>query len=164
MSKGRERSQKWYFKNEKEVMKDIGLTPAKGSGSGWVEKEDGENDYIIAQLKSTDKESYRINQLDIEKLEYHATVSNKIPLFIIQFLNKDSRYALVALEDIPMVAQYLTIGQAITSSHNPLITSDEHVDNKPKVKPKQKIKSDPNARQKFFDQKQKAFEERKWNK
>ena len=48
------RSFKFYRQNEAEVMKSLGLKPTKNSGSGWIEKEDGQNDYIICQLKSTD--------------------------------------------------------------------------------------------------------------
>ena len=55
------RSGKFYRKNEREVMKNLGLKPTKNSGSGWIEKEDGENETIIAQLKSTDSESIKVN-------------------------------------------------------------------------------------------------------
>lgn len=48
------RSGKFYRKNEAEVMESLGLKPTKNSGSGWVEKEDGQSDEIICQLKSTD--------------------------------------------------------------------------------------------------------------
>lgn len=157
MAKGRERTQKWYLKNEEEVMNELGLKAASGSGNGWIEKEDGENDHVIAQLKSTDKESYRITQLDLEKLEYHAMVSNKIPLFIIQFLNKDSRYALMAIEDIPKVAEYIKTGEVIKDDHEPLIIPD--------IKPKKKqpkIKSSSDAREEFNRQKKKEWEERKY--
>jgi hypothetical protein len=156
--KGRERSQKFYFRNEEEVMKDLGLKPAKGSGAGWVEKEDGENDYVMAQLKSTDKQSYKLSQLDIEKLEYHAMVANKIPMFVLQFLNKDSRYALVAIEDIPKLAEYINTGEIKNLDENPTINIP---DVKPK-KPKKKIKSSKSAREQFFKEKEKAWEQRKY--
>ena len=48
------RTGKFYFRNEKEVLKSLGLTPTPQSGAGWVAKEDGENEIILAQLKSTD--------------------------------------------------------------------------------------------------------------
>jgi hypothetical protein len=159
MSKGRERSQKWYFQNEKEVMIELGFTPAKGSGSGWIDKEDGENDYLIAQLKSTDKQSYKLNQLDIEKLEYHAMVSRKTPVFVIQFLNKDSRYALMAIDDIPKVAEYIKTGEIIKHSEELILSPEDDI--KPK-KSKPTIKSNANARDKFNKQRQKDWEDRKW--
>lgn len=79
-------SSKYWFKNEKEVMKKLGLEPVPGSGSG-IKKEDGENDYILCQLKSTSAESISIKKIDIEKLFYHADQLKKIPIFAIQFLN-----------------------------------------------------------------------------
>ena len=161
MAKGRQRSTKWYFQNEKEVIQELGLTPTKGSGSNWVEKEDGENDHVLAQLKSTDHRSYKLNQLDLEKLEYHASVSNKIPMFVIQFLNNDSRYALVQIEDIPLLAEYIKTGEIQHSVQAPIIDLE-----KPK-KPKQskpKVVSSKSARDKFYKEKQQAFEERKYKK
>ena len=81
------RSTKFYRKNEQEVMEALGLRATKNSGSGWIEKEDGQNDYLICQLKSTDAQSIRINQKDIRILESNANVAHKIPIFAIQFLN-----------------------------------------------------------------------------
>ena len=79
------RSGKFYRKNEKEVMESLGLTPTPGSGCGEVWKEDGQNDYVICQLKSTDANSIRVQQKDIRTLEHNAAVSHKIPVFAIQF-------------------------------------------------------------------------------
>lgn len=160
MSKGRQRSQKWYLKNEAEVMKDLGLKPTKGSGGGWIEKEDGQNDYVIAQLKSTDKESYKLNKLDLEKLEYNAMVTKKIPIFIIQFLSDDSRYALMAIEDIPKIAEYINTGEVANVSDEEIIILE---DTKTKP-PKKVISSGSSARERFNKQKQKEWENRRWGK
>ena len=81
------RSGKFYRKNEADVMTSLGLKPTKNSGSTWIEKEDGQNDYLICQLKSTDATSIRINQNDIRILESNSVVAHKIPIFAIQFLN-----------------------------------------------------------------------------
>ena len=59
------RSTKFYRKNEEEVMRSLGLTPTKNSGAGWIEKEDGQNEHVICQLKSTDAQSIRVIQKDI---------------------------------------------------------------------------------------------------
>lgn len=158
MAKGRERSVKFYFKNEAEVMKDLGLQATKGSGSSWLEKEDGYNDHVIAQLKSTDKQSYKLNQLDLEKLEYNAMIEHKIPMFVIQFLNKDSRYALVAIEDIPKLAEYIKTGEIEKGGNEaPVI-----LDDKPKKKKVKKIKSSASAREQFHKERQQAWEDKKW--
>lgn len=156
MAKGRERTTKWYFKNEAEVMKELGLKPAKGSGSGWVEKEDGSNDYVIAQLKSTDKESYKLNQIDLQKLEYNALVSSKIPLFLLQFLNNDSRYAIVKLEDIPLLAKYIETGHV--EIKETVIELEDEPKQKQHVK---KIGSSAKAREKFFKDKEESWNKRK---
>ena len=98
---------KWYFKREKEIMQRLGLTPTKGSGSGWKEKEDGYNDRVLAQLKSTDASSYRITLDDIKKLEYHAMVEHKAPVFLIDFIKPDRLYLVVEVNNIQEVYNHL---------------------------------------------------------
>jgi hypothetical protein len=87
----KKRSGKFYRRNEAEVMQRFGLTPTKNSGAGWLEKEDGYNDFILSQLKSTDAESIRLTLLDIHKLEYHAITEHKLPVFMNSFC-KQTRY------------------------------------------------------------------------
>ena len=161
MVKGRERTTKWYFQNEREVMESMGLVPTKGSGSNWVEKEDGQNDHVIAQLKSTDKESYKINKLDIEKLEYNAMVAHKIPIFVLQFLKDNSNYVLVALDDIPKVAEYIRTG-GIERADDELPVELEEQPKRRKKKPK--VKSASSAREDFYKEKEEERERRKWQK
>lgn len=105
------RNNKFYRKNEVEVMKALGLKPTKNSGSGWIEKEDGQNDNIICQLKSTDAQSIRINKLDLDKLEYNAGVSNKLPIFAIQFLQSNEVFLIVKPENILEVSKYIRTGK-----------------------------------------------------
>ena len=83
------RSTKFYRKNEEDVMQRLGFKPTKNSGAGWIEKEDGQSDKYICQLKSTDNQSISIKQNDLHILEYNASVSHKIPVFAFQFLNTD---------------------------------------------------------------------------
>lgn len=101
------RSGKFYRKNEAEVMKRLGFKPTKNSGSGWIEKEDGENEHCLCQLKSTDAKSISINKLDIDKLLYHASVSKKLPIFAIQFIEEDEVYLLVKPDDLIDIAKYV---------------------------------------------------------
>jgi hypothetical protein len=140
-------------------MRDLGLVPTKGSGGGWVEKEDGQNDHIMAQLKSTDKESYKLKKIDLERLEYNAMVAKKVPVFIIQFLQDDTRYALMAIDDIPKINEYLNTGEITNSSDEDLDIVIEETSPKPKGK---KIGSSSKARAKFYEQKQKEWENKKW--
>lgn len=110
-------NKKFWRKNEREVCKQLGLRPVPGSGAG-IEKEDGENDYILCQLKSTDAGSYQLRKLDVEKLLYHAEVDCKIPLFVIQFM--DSTMPLLALtpvDELRNVSKYL---------NNELFTDGKH--------------------------------------
>lgn len=48
------RSTRWYRKNEEELMQQLGLEPTINSGAGFAQKEDGENEHVLCQLKSTD--------------------------------------------------------------------------------------------------------------
>ena len=101
------RSSKFYFKREKEIIMKLGLIPTKASGSGWIEKEDGYNDHIIAQHKSTEANSYRIQMDDLRKLEYHSMVDNKTPLMIIDFIEHDKQYLLLRVDDLKYIYTHL---------------------------------------------------------
>lgn len=79
------RGTKFYRKNENEVMESLGLCPTVNSGAGWIQKEDGENETFLCQLKSTDKQSISIKNMDLRQLELNAVISHKIPVFAIQF-------------------------------------------------------------------------------
>lgn len=160
MVKGRERSAKYYFRNEEEVIKELGLNPTPGSGSGWKHKEDGENEQILAQLKSTDKESYKLNKLDIEKLEYNAMVANKLPIFILQFLKDNSRYALVDIEDIPKIAEYINTGE-IEDGSEAIETFTKGIGDKKQGPKKKKIGSSAKARKQFYKEKEAYYNNKK---
>ena len=67
-------------------MAQIGLSNCKGSGNGFLEKEDGFNNEVIAQLKSTDTTHYDLHQDDLEILKYHASIDHKKLLFLIEYL------------------------------------------------------------------------------
>ena len=103
------RTQKFYSENEKKTMRSLGLKPTLASGAGWIEKEDGHNDYVIAQHKSTDAESYRLCQSDLRKLEYHALIDKKIPLFVVEFLNNGEIYLIVKPGDIMAIVNYIEL-------------------------------------------------------
>lgn len=148
------RSGKFYFRNEKETLSKLGLSPAPGSGSGWVVKEDGENDIAMVQLKSTDSSSYRLDMLDMKKLEYHASVSNKIPIFLVQFLKQDKIYAIVEVGNIPDLATTLETGSVPPRS---FFEEDEINKAKPK---RQKIKASAKAREQFFKERSEKFGKR----
>lgn len=170
------RSGKFYVKNEREVMEMLGLEPTKGSGSGWIEKEDGQNDNFICQLKSTDKQSIKLNLLDIEKLEYNATVTNKIPIFAIQFLENNSEtwkgtYLMLHPEDIIAVAELLN-NQKLELNFNDIrekfLQMDYSILDKKNeaIEDAVSIKSSIEAKESFWEQQEREKKERakEWKK
>lgn len=105
------RTTRFYRKNEAEVMRSLGMRETKNSGSGWIEKEDGQNDYVICQLKSTDAQSIKVNQSDIRILEKNAMVAHKLPLFAIQFLNTGEIWLMAKPEDFTSISQFIETGK-----------------------------------------------------
>lgn len=104
------RSGKEYRKIEKDVMQMLGLRPTKNSGSGWIEKEDGESDHILCQLKSTDAQSIKVAKYDLDTLQYNAMVAHKLPVFAIQFLRSDDVYLIMKPSMLEDLAKYLKTG------------------------------------------------------
>lgn len=103
---------KWYFKNEKKIMKKLGFEPVAGSGSNWLNKEDGENDFFLAQLKSTNASSYSIKRDDLDKLEYHAAVAHKVPIFVVQFIDDGKIYLTIPAENIDECIEYWNLDKS----------------------------------------------------
>lgn len=166
----RKRVGKWYFKNEKEVMEFLGLTPTIASGSSWIEKEDGYNDKVLAQLKTTDAESYRLTLDDLEKLKYNSMVAHKLPLFIIQFMKTGELYLVAKYEDIKDVTlsmlgvedlsdlEYEPRGEIVaelSSYKNDYDANEEETCEAPV------IKTSAEAREKFYEKRKEEWEKRK---
>lgn len=149
------RSTKFYRRNEAEVMESLGLTPTKNSGSGWVEKSDGQSEHIICELKSTDAQSYRIRLEDLHVLEYNASVCHKIPVFAVQFLGTQEVYLLVKPEVLSEAAKYLETGEYITANEFVGVDLTEHEELKPKTI--KSIKSSSSAREQFNREKEQRF-------
>ena len=145
------RTTRFYRKNEAEVMEALGLRPTKNSGAGWVEKEDGQNDYLIAQLKSTDASSIKVNLRDIDVMEANALVAHKVPVFVIQFLGTGDVFIMARPNDMEQVVQYINTG----SCQRPSDGFELSEGNKPKVK---QIKSSEGSRNAFWDNKRKEAE------
>lgn len=148
----KKRTGKFYFRNEKELLSSLGLTPAPQSGAGDVVKEDGENERIMVQLKSTDSDSYRLQMLDVKKLEYHAEVSHKVPVFLIQFLKHDKVYAVFELDYLEDIYNSLLLKKPPPKKKE--IIEEVFINRKV-------IKSSKTARDKFLREKEKQYEKRK---
>lgn len=104
MGNNQPRSFKTYRENEAEIMEALGLKPTINSGSGWIEKEDGQNEFLICQLKSTDKRSISLKQEDLNTLVYNAKVAHKIPIFAVNFLNNNDVWLIARPGDFGNVA------------------------------------------------------------
>ena len=89
-----------------------------------VEKEDGQSEHCICQLKSTDKQSISIKQHDLRVLEYNASVAHKLPVFALQFLNTDEVWVMVRPEDLGAL-QGLVRGKDISEHLNKTNNEDE---------------------------------------
>ena len=152
------RSGKFYRKNEAEVMKALGLKPTKNSGSGWVEKEDGQSDEVICQLKSTDKESIRLNKYDIDTLNYNAAVSHKLPVFAVQFLGSNETYLLVKPEQLCDVAKYIETGERETKNDFIGLDLSDHEDSY--ATSVVKVKSSSTARERYNRERENKFEKK----
>ena len=119
------------------------------SGAGWIVKEDGENEVAMVQLKSTDSSSYRLDLLDMKKLEYHADVSKKLPVFLIQFLKADKIYAVVDINSLDELEKAFKTGKV---GKKIVIEDNEEMEVKRKA-----IKSSKKSREKFFKERGEKF-------
>ena len=153
------RSGKFYRKNEAEVMRSLGLTPTKNSGSGWIEKEDGQSEYVICQLKSTDASSIKINKKDLDTLQYNASVSHKIPVFAIQFLQSNEVYLLVKPDMLCEAAQYIETGEYKSEGIFSGVCLSDYDDLA--VNPEKIIKSSSKSREQFRMEYNKKFQKEK---
>ena len=133
-------------------MEALGLQPTKNSGAGWVEKEDGQNDHLIAQLKSTDASSIKVNLRDIEVMEANALVAHKIPVFVIQFLGTGDTFIMARPNDMAEVVKYINTGSCQRPTEGFELTEGK----KPKVRT---IKSSEGSRNNFWDNKRKEAEQ-----
>lgn len=157
MSNNQKRSFKFYRENEREVMEALGLKPTKNSGSGWIEKEDGQNDYVICQLKSTDAQSIKVNQKDIRILEKNARIEHKIPMFAIQFLNTGEVWIMLRPEDISDASEYILTGDIYNNRLKDLGINLDDSDELENVNVNT-IKSSSKSREKFFDERNKKYD------
>lgn len=148
------RSGKFYYRNERETMEMLGMRQVPGSGNGWVAKEDGENERLLCQLKSTDGNSIGVKKIDIDKLLLNAETEHKLPVFAVQFLKSGEVYLLVRPIDIEEVAEYLDTGVVKRSKEDDIVEVK-----KAKAKKKPVVRSSESARERF-----KAENDRKFKK
>lgn len=153
------RSGKFYRKNEADVMRSLGLEPTPNSGSGWLVKEDGQSEYVICQLKSTDANSIKVNKKDLDVLSYNSAVSHKLPVFAIQFLQSSEVYLIVKPEMLCEAAKYIETGEYESANEFVGIDLSEHETMTSKTK--KVIKSSSNARERFNKENERKFKKEK---
>jgi len=153
------RSGKFYRNNEAEVMERLGLKPTMNSGSGWIEKEDGQSDDVICQLKSTDALSIKVNQRDLDVLQYNAAVVHKLPIFAIQFLGSNETYLIIKPELLCEAEEYIQTGEYITANEFVGVDLSDHEDMT--VIGDKVIKSGSSARERFSKENEKKFKKEK---
>lgn len=127
-------------------MERLGMHQVPGSGNGWVAKEDGENDNVLCQLKSTDSMSYRVGLKDVNALLHNAAVTHKVPVFAVQFMQTDDLFLLVRPIDVPELAKYIETGVNERSEDNDIVSSETEVKSSSKLPV---IKSSKSARERF---------------
>lgn len=130
---------KFYFKNEKELMRSLGLNPTPGSGNRVI-KEDGQNEKVIAQLKSTEGDSITIKLSDLNTLIYNSKVSHKLPIFINQFVDGPILISCM-LRDFNDVAKYIKTGEYNKKEESLVVTNEELKINKIKSTKRTKVKN-----------------------
>lgn len=153
------RSGRDWFKNEKEVMELLGLKQVPGSGSSWVAREDGENENVLCQLKSTDAQSIRVQLQDIHELQIHALTSHKLPVFAIQFRQTNEVFLLISPLELHEAAQYLADPRVfkqlvLKPAMDAAVRETEDWD-PPKV-----IKSSSKSREKFQREREKNYKKK----
>ena len=153
------RSGRDWFKNEKEVMELLGLKQVPGSGSSWVAREDGENDDVLCQLKSTDAGSIRVQLQDIHELQVHALTSHKLPVFAIQFRQTNEVFLLVSPLELHDAAKYL----ADPTSFKQLVLEpamDAAIRETEDWDPPKVVKSSSKSREKFQREREKNYKKK----
>lgn len=149
------RSGKFYRNNEKEVMKMLGFEPTKNSGSGWIEKEDGQSEEMICQLKSTDAGSIKVNKRDIDVLELNASVSHKLPVFAIQFLQSNDVFLVVRPDVLLEISNYIKTGE------RPSLNLGIEIGTEQKPQKRKMIKSSSKLRIKYKEENEKKYRKEK---
>lgn len=155
------RSGKEYRKIEKDVMELLGLEPTKNSGSGWIQKEDGESEDVLCQLKSTDAQSIKVTKQDLDTLQYNAMVAHKIPVFAIQFLESDEVYLVMKPEVLEDLAKCLKTGEVPDAMQYAFCGIDLSEYEDVTVIGSRVIKSSSSAREQFREEQQQKYG-KKW--
>lgn len=122
-----------------------------------VEKEDGQSEDVLCQLKSTDAQSIKVNKYDLDTLQYNAMVAHKLPVFAIQFLRSNEVYVVCKPELLKELAEYLQTGEVPDATRYALsgIDLSGREDTSPQCG--RVIKSSSSAREQFHKEQQAKY-------
>ena len=122
-----------------------------------MEKEDGQSEDVLCQLKSTDAQSIKVNKYDLDTLQYNAMVAHKLPVFAIQFLQSNEVYVVCKPELLKELAEYLQTGEVPDTTRYALsgIDLSGHEDISPQCE--RVIKSSSSAREQFHKEQQAKY-------
>lgn len=76
-------------RQEKGWADEYHLKVTAGSGNRWMEREDAYNEYLLFQMKYTQKKSITIHLRDVLELVQHAKEVGKTPVFLVRFGEKE---------------------------------------------------------------------------
>jgi hypothetical protein len=88
--------QKESQRHEKRLEDVIGGKRVAASGAFWSRKGDVRSEKYLIEHKFTEKKSYSLKALDLDKVEKEAIMTGRVPLFAISLGGKDY---VVLLED-----------------------------------------------------------------
>lgn len=92
------------FDHEKRLLRAIGVRPTRGSGNTWTQPQDGENENLMVQSKSTQNKSISIKADDVLSLCLDAKRAHKIPVFLVDI--NGIRLMCVRPEHLEELAKY----------------------------------------------------------
>lgn len=79
------------------------VTP--GSGNQWFKKADVQTSQMIIECKATMKNSYTIKADDLAKLNTQAVLEDKLPVFEIQFTDRNVTYVVIEQDEFLNLAK-----------------------------------------------------------
>ena len=94
---------KFIKKREQKFAKEIGGTRRPASGALWFKKEDVIDNKKLYQIKTTTKKTATVRLTDLQKLEEHAIIEHKIPIYVIDFILdrfESEQYYVIRRKDI----------------------------------------------------------------
>lgn len=122
-----------------------------------TQKEDGESEDILCQLKSTDAQSIKVDKRDLDVLQSNASVTHKLPVFAIQFLKTDEVYLVIKPELLSEVVKYIETGEKVD---NDILDIDINEDEDFVPAITRRVKSNSSARDSFREETERKFKKK----